>query len=138
MINSINEIWAQLLIAAVSFLLFVASSYAILFEKEAKKAICWTALIWLVPVLGAILYFLYKLRDTLPPVTYPGKKLATPETLMTQQRQPILSLVNGRVVVHVAEKDSSLSPKSIHDILATEEISKTAEVKETVSPAPSL
>jgi len=136
--NSINEVWAQLLIAAVSFLLFVASSYAILFEKEAKKAICWTALIWLVPVLGAVLYFLYKLREALPPGSYLSKKLTTPETLMSQQTQPILSLVDGRVMIHITDEGSSISQKSINVIFTSEEISKTTDIKDTVSPAPSL
>lgn len=60
MIHSIDEMLAHLIMAAVMFMLFVASTTAILFERKAKNAICWAALIWLVPVLGAACYLLYK------------------------------------------------------------------------------
>ena len=50
-------------IAAVVFVLAIASStHAVLYKRDSRAALLWVGFIWLVPVAGALLYFIFGYR----------------------------------------------------------------------------
>lgn len=58
MIYVLREFW-PLLTAALTFLLaFTVSGHAIIYKRDSRSAVGWVGLIWLAPVVGAVLYLL--------------------------------------------------------------------------------
>ncbi len=58
MIELIVNIWPHIAGLLTLLLTIVASGHAILYKRDARAAIAWVGIIWLVPVLGAALYIL--------------------------------------------------------------------------------
>ncbi len=56
MTNFLHTLW-PFLTAAVSLLItLAASAHAIIYKRDSRSAVGWVALIWLVPIIGALLY----------------------------------------------------------------------------------
>ena len=54
-----HEIW-HIIFAGFTFLLsIVAAGHAVLYKRDSRAAIAWVGFIWLLPLLGAVLYFLF-------------------------------------------------------------------------------
>ena len=54
-----HEIW-HIIFAGLTFLLsVVAAGHAVLYKRDSRAAIAWVGFIWLLPLLGAVLYFLF-------------------------------------------------------------------------------
>ncbi len=51
--------WHIVLIFLASFLSIVASAHAILYKRDSRSAIAWVGFVWLVPLVGAFLYFIF-------------------------------------------------------------------------------
>lgn len=56
MLNILNDIWPHITAALTLLLTFVASGHAVLHKRDTLSAVAWVGVIWLVPVLGAVLY----------------------------------------------------------------------------------
>jgi cardiolipin synthase A/B len=52
------KVWRYLVAALTIFISVVASGHALLFKKDSRSAVLWVSLIWLTPLVGAVLYFL--------------------------------------------------------------------------------
>ena len=50
----------HIVIAVLAVLLSVAASgHAVLFKRDSRAAIAWVGFVWLVPLVGAVLYFIF-------------------------------------------------------------------------------
>ncbi len=58
MLTLLNEIWPHIAGGLTLLVTVVASGHAVLHKRDARSAVAWVGVIWLVPVLGAILYLL--------------------------------------------------------------------------------
>lgn len=56
--HTLGKIWHYLVAGLTVLLSILASSHAILFKREPRSATLWVGCIWLIPLGGAILYFL--------------------------------------------------------------------------------
>src|SRR5215831_7684873 len=55
----VHEVW-QIGVAALAFVLSVwASCHAIVRKRDSRAAIAWVGFVWLVPLVGAVLYFIF-------------------------------------------------------------------------------
>src|SRR5579859_8094416 len=55
----LHEAW-HIVFAGVALVLAVfASGHAVLYKRDSRAAIAWVGFIWLVPLLGALLYFIF-------------------------------------------------------------------------------
>ena len=53
----------QWLVAAASLVLSVlAAGHAVLYKRDSRSAIAWVGFIWLVPIIGSVLYFLFAIN----------------------------------------------------------------------------
>src|SRR3990172_3139819 len=58
-LTTIAEVW-QLVAGGLTILLAViASGHVVLYKRDSRAAMAWVGLIWLVPVVGAVLYALF-------------------------------------------------------------------------------
>src|SRR5215471_18228870 len=54
-----NEAW-QWMIAGLGVLLAtLASGHAVLYKRDSRSAIAWVGFVWLVPLVGPVLYFMF-------------------------------------------------------------------------------
>ncbi|HDO22619.1 MAG TPA: cardiolipin synthase, partial [Nitrospirae bacterium] len=58
MTSFLEEIWPHIAAGLTLIVTVVASGHAILHKRDARSAVAWVGVIWLVPVLGALLYLL--------------------------------------------------------------------------------
>ena len=57
--DRVHELW-HLAIAGLALVLsVVASGHAVLYKRDSRAAIGWVGFVWLVPLLGAVLYFTF-------------------------------------------------------------------------------
>lgn len=57
-----REAW-QWLVAGLSLLLaLLVSGHAVLFKRDSRSAIAWVGFVWLVPLVGSVLYFLFAIN----------------------------------------------------------------------------
>ncbi len=57
-----REVW-QWSVAGLSMLLAVlASGHAILYKRDSRSAIAWVGFVWMVPLVGAVLYFMFAIN----------------------------------------------------------------------------
>src|SRR5947207_10753018 len=54
-----QEAWHVGLAVLAVLLSVVASAHAVLYKRDSRAAIAWVGFVWLVPLLGALLYFLF-------------------------------------------------------------------------------
>jgi cardiolipin synthase A/B len=54
-----HEAWHIAFAGLALLLLIVASGHAVLYKRDSRSAIAWVGFIWLVPVVGAALYFIF-------------------------------------------------------------------------------
>ena len=57
--GEIREAWHILFVALAILLSIVACGHAVLFKRDSRSAIAWVGFIWLVPVAGSVLYFIF-------------------------------------------------------------------------------
>jgi len=55
----VHQVW-HIVVAGLALLLSIlASAHAVLYKRDSRAAIAWVGFVWLVPLLGAILYFVF-------------------------------------------------------------------------------
>jgi len=59
MLNLAHETWHLGFAALVLLLALLASGHVVLHNRDSRAAIAWVGFVWLVPVLGAVLYFIF-------------------------------------------------------------------------------
>lgn len=57
-LGELTKVWQYLLAALTVALSVIASGHALLFKKDSRSAVLWVGLIWLTPLVGAVLYFI--------------------------------------------------------------------------------
>ncbi len=55
----LQEVWHYFLAALALLLSIVASCHTVLRKRDSRAAIAWVGFIWLVPIVGALLYFIF-------------------------------------------------------------------------------
>src|SRR5215475_13516270 len=58
LVGELTKIWQYLLGTLTVVLSIIASGHALLFKKDPRSAVLWVGLIWLTPLVGAVLYFI--------------------------------------------------------------------------------
>src|SRR4029077_8077547 len=54
-----HQVW-HIVVAGLALLLsIVASGHAVLYKRDSRAAIAWVGFVWLVPLVGAVLYFIF-------------------------------------------------------------------------------
>ena len=56
MLDQVREFWPYVAVLLNVVMSFVASGHAVLSKRDTRAAIGWVGIIWLAPVLGALLY----------------------------------------------------------------------------------
>jgi len=54
-----HEVWHIIFAGLALLLALVAAGHAVLYKRDSRSAIAWVGFIWLVPVVGAALYFIF-------------------------------------------------------------------------------
>src|SRR5882724_12726510 len=55
----VHQVW-HIVVAGLAVLLsLLASAHAVLYKRDSRSAIAWVGFVWLVPLLGAVLYFVF-------------------------------------------------------------------------------
>src|SRR6266567_1257007 len=54
-----NQVWHFGVAGLALLLSAVASAHAVLYKRDSRAAIAWVGFVWLVPLLGAVLYFIF-------------------------------------------------------------------------------
>lgn len=57
--NLARQVWHIVLAALALLLCIVASAHAVLYKRDSRSAIAWVGFVWLVPLIGAVLYFIF-------------------------------------------------------------------------------
>ena len=57
-LDRIANVWQYLAAALTLFISLVGSGHALLYKRDSRAAVLWVGFIWLVPLVGALLYFL--------------------------------------------------------------------------------
>src|SRR5262245_48565268 len=57
--STAHQVW-QILVGLLALVLsLVASAHAVLYRRDSRAAIAWVGFVWLVPLLGGVLYFIF-------------------------------------------------------------------------------
>lgn len=59
LLTALAELWSVAAGALTILLAVIASGHVVLYKRDSRAAVAWVGLIWLVPVLGAVLYALF-------------------------------------------------------------------------------
>jgi cardiolipin synthase len=59
MLNLAHETWQLGFAALVLLLALLASGHLVRHNRDSRAAIAWVGFVWLVPLLGAVLYFIF-------------------------------------------------------------------------------
>src|SRR3974390_1073667 len=54
-----HRVWHLVFAALAVVISLVASGHAVLHKRDSRAAIAWVGFIWLVPLVGAVLYFIF-------------------------------------------------------------------------------
>ena len=54
-----HETWHIVFAGVVLLLSVAAAGHAVLYKRDSRSAIAWVGFIWLVPLVGALLYFVF-------------------------------------------------------------------------------
>jgi cardiolipin synthase A/B len=57
--DRLRDLWPHVAVTLTIFVSLVTSGYVILYKRDSRSAILWVAFIWLLPVLGAIVYLAF-------------------------------------------------------------------------------
>ncbi len=57
--NLVKEIWPHLVAAATLLIDLAAAAHVVMYKKDTRAATGWVGIIWLVPLLGAVLYVMF-------------------------------------------------------------------------------
>src|ERR1051326_4403503 len=57
--NLAHQIWHIVLAGLALLLSIVASGHAVLYKRDSRSAIAWVGFVWLVPLVGSLLYFIF-------------------------------------------------------------------------------
>ncbi|MGV3771477.1 MAG: cardiolipin synthase [Verrucomicrobiales bacterium] len=52
-------VWPHVAVALTIFIATVTSSYVVLYKRDSRSAMLWVMFIWLVPILGSVLYLMF-------------------------------------------------------------------------------
>src|ERR1017187_8359276 len=55
----VHETWHIVFAGVVLLLSLAAAGHAVLYKRDSRSAIAWVGFIWLVPLVGALLYFVF-------------------------------------------------------------------------------
>nr|MBP8260074.1 PLDc N-terminal domain-containing protein [Verrucomicrobiota bacterium] len=58
LLEALNVIWPYVIAVVTWVASVLASGHAILYKRDPRSAVLWTGLIWLLPLAGALLYFI--------------------------------------------------------------------------------
>jgi cardiolipin synthase len=58
-IKWIAHAWHYVVLAVTVLLALIASGHALLYRRDARAATLWVSFIWLMPLVGAVLYFIF-------------------------------------------------------------------------------
>ncbi len=58
LLEALHHVWHYIAAGLTIFIAVVASGHAILFKRDSRAAVLWVGVIWLAPVIGAVLYLL--------------------------------------------------------------------------------
>lgn len=92
-------IWPYLVFAFDIAISIAASSHAVLHKRDVRAAIGWSGIIWLAPILGTLLYFLF------------GVNRITRRAQSLRAKQPQLPGVRGTVVESLDSLREALGPQ---------------------------
>src|SRR5215472_13680449 len=54
-----REVWEWTLVGLSVLLSVVASGHAVLYKRDSRSAIAWVGFVWLAPLVGPVLYFMF-------------------------------------------------------------------------------
>jgi len=57
--STVHEVWHILVAGLALVFSLVASGHAVLYKRDSRAAIAWVGFVWLVPLLGGVLYFIF-------------------------------------------------------------------------------
>jgi cardiolipin synthase len=57
--NLVREAWQWMIAGLGALLATLASGHAVLYKRDSRSAIAWVGFVWMVPLLGPVLYFLF-------------------------------------------------------------------------------
>ena len=57
-----HQLWQWVVAVATVALTVTAAGHAVLYKRDSRSALAWVGFVWLVPVLGAVLYFLFAIN----------------------------------------------------------------------------
>src|SRR6267154_1946703 len=55
----VHQVWHIVAVGLALLLSILASAHAVLYKRDSRSAIAWVGFVWLVPLLGAVLYFVF-------------------------------------------------------------------------------
>ena len=58
LLSELGHVWHYLLAAATLLIALVASGHAVLYKRDPRAAMLWVGFIWILPLVGAVLYFI--------------------------------------------------------------------------------
>jgi len=91
-----HEVWHVGLAGLAIVMSVVASAHAVLYKRDSRAAIAWVGFVWLVPLLGAVLYFVFGVNRV---------------------RRQAAVLRAGRERFRVETAESGCSPEELHQHL---------------------
>jgi len=59
LLGELAKVWHYLVLVLTVLLSLLASGHALLFKKDSRSTVLWVGLIWLTPLVGAVLYFIF-------------------------------------------------------------------------------
>jgi cardiolipin synthase len=57
--STVHEVWHIAIAGLALVLSLVASGHVVLYKRDSRAAIAWVGFVWLVPLVGAVLYFIF-------------------------------------------------------------------------------
>ena len=73
-----REFW-HIGVAILAVLLSIlASGHAVLYKRDSRSVIAWVGFVWLVPLVGAVLYFIFGINRLRRPSARPTGERVTP------------------------------------------------------------
>jgi len=59
LLGELAKVWQYLVAALTVVISVIASGHALLFKKDSRSTVLWVGLIWLTPLVGAVIYFVF-------------------------------------------------------------------------------
>lgn len=101
-VDLLNDIWRYLLVAFGVLMALLASAHAVLYKRDTRGAVLWVGVIWLSPLVGAVLYFLL------------GVNRIRRQALQVRGGMERITRTTGAPECRVEELEQSLAPDAGH------------------------